>query len=128
MSAILKSLNAHNFTIGKPILMKLESKPMVYRALSFKSYSSLGFQSPLNSTQLMPQKYVLFQKNHVIAATTRHQPAVLPYFHDVRQCKIILNGKSKIIQVNMCLTVNFLMEFLQSRKLELKSTKSFLGL
>ena len=36
MSAILKSLNAHSFTFGQPILMKLESKPMVYRALSYK--------------------------------------------------------------------------------------------
>ena len=36
MSAILNSLNIHNFPIFQPILMKLVSKFMVYRALSDK--------------------------------------------------------------------------------------------
>ena len=46
MSAILNSLNAHNFLIFQPILMMLVSKFMVYRALSDKTYLLLGLQSP----------------------------------------------------------------------------------
>ena len=45
MLAILNSLNAHNLLIFQPILMKLVSKFMVYRALSDKR---LGLLSPLN--------------------------------------------------------------------------------
>ena len=48
MSAILNSLNAHNFLIFKPILIILVSKFMVYRALSDKTYLLLGLRSPLN--------------------------------------------------------------------------------
>ena len=48
MSAILNSLNAHNFLISQPILMTLVSKFMVCRALSDKAYLSLGLLSPLN--------------------------------------------------------------------------------
>ena len=48
MSAILNSLNAHNFLIFQPILMTLVSKFMVYRALSDKSYLLLGLRSPLS--------------------------------------------------------------------------------
>ena len=48
MSAILNSLNAHNFLIFQPILMTLVSKFMVYRALSDKTYLLLGLRSPLN--------------------------------------------------------------------------------
>ena len=47
MSAILKSLNVHNFLIFQPILMTLVSKIMVYRALSDKTYLLLGLRSPL---------------------------------------------------------------------------------
>ena len=47
MSAILNSLNAHNFHIFQPILMILVSKFMVHRALSDKTYLSLGLMSPL---------------------------------------------------------------------------------
>ena len=47
MSAILNSLNAHNFLIFQPILMKLVSKFIVYRALSDKTYLLLGLRSPL---------------------------------------------------------------------------------
>ena len=47
MSAILNSLNAHNFLIVQPILMTQVSKFMVYRALSVKTYLSLGLRSPL---------------------------------------------------------------------------------
>ena len=36
MSAILNSLNAHNFLIFQPILMRLVAKFMVYRALPDK--------------------------------------------------------------------------------------------
>ena len=47
MSAILKSLYAHNFLIFQPILMKLVSKFTVYRALSDKTYLLLRLQSTL---------------------------------------------------------------------------------
>ena len=45
MSAILNSLNAHNFLISQTILMTLVSKFMVCRALSDKAYISLGLLS-----------------------------------------------------------------------------------
>ena len=48
MLAILSSLNAHSFPIFQPILMILVSKFMVYRALSDKTYLSLGSLSPLS--------------------------------------------------------------------------------
>ena len=47
MSAILNSLNIHNFPIFQPILMKLVPKLMAYRALSYKTHLSLGLRSPL---------------------------------------------------------------------------------
>ena len=49
MSAILNSLNAHNFLIFHQILMTHVSKFMVYRALSDKTYLLLGLRSPLNT-------------------------------------------------------------------------------
>ena len=48
MSAILKSLNAHNLPIFQPILMILVSKFMLHIALSDKTYLSLELLSPLN--------------------------------------------------------------------------------
>ena len=47
MSAILNSLNVHNFFIFQAILMKLVSKFIVYRALSYKIHLTLGLHSPL---------------------------------------------------------------------------------
>ena len=47
MSAILNSLNVHNFPIFQPILKKLVSKFMVYRALSDTTYLLSGLLSPL---------------------------------------------------------------------------------
>ena len=47
MTAILNSLNGHNFLIFQSILMTLVSKFMVYGALSDKTYLSLGLRSPL---------------------------------------------------------------------------------
>ena len=47
MLGILNSLNAHNFPIFQPILRILVSKFMVLRALSDKSYLSLGLLCPL---------------------------------------------------------------------------------
>ena len=41
-------LNAHNLPIFQPILMILVSKFMVHRALSDKTYFSLGLLSPLS--------------------------------------------------------------------------------
>ena len=47
MLAILNFLNAHNLPILQPILMIRVSKFMVHRALSDKTYLSLGLMSPL---------------------------------------------------------------------------------
>ena len=47
MLAILSFLNAHNLPIFQPNLMILVSKFMVHRALSDKTYLSLGLMSPL---------------------------------------------------------------------------------
>ena len=47
MLAILNFLNAHNLPMFQPILMILVSKFMVHRALSDKTYLSLGLLSPL---------------------------------------------------------------------------------
>ena len=47
MSVILNFLNVHNFLNFQPMLMTLVSKFMVYRALSDKTYLSLGLRSPL---------------------------------------------------------------------------------
>ena len=47
MSALLNSLNAHNFLIFQPILMTLVSRFMIYKAISDKTYVLLGLQSPL---------------------------------------------------------------------------------
>ena len=47
MLAILVSLNARNLPIFQPILKVLVSKFMVHRALSDKTYLSLGLLSPL---------------------------------------------------------------------------------
>ena len=49
MSVTLNSLNTHYLLIFQPILMILVSKFMVYRALSDKTYLSLGLLSPLTS-------------------------------------------------------------------------------
>ena len=47
MLAILNSLNAHNLPILQSMLMILVSKFMVHRALSDKTYLSLGLLFPL---------------------------------------------------------------------------------
>ena len=57
MLAILNSLNAHNFPIFQPSLMILVSKFMVHRALSDKTYLSLGLLSPLKLPLLYIYKY-----------------------------------------------------------------------
>ena len=48
MLAILNFLNAHNLPIFQLILIILVSKFMVHRALSDKTYLSLGLLSPLS--------------------------------------------------------------------------------
>ena len=55
MLAILNSSNAHYFHIFQPILMILVSKFMVHRALSDKTYLSLGLLSTLKLIQLLPK-------------------------------------------------------------------------
>ena len=47
MSAKMNSLNAHNLPIFQTILITFVSKFMVHRALSDKTYLSLGLLSPL---------------------------------------------------------------------------------
>ena len=47
MAAKCRPLNTHNLHIFQPILMILVSKFMVHRALSNKTYLSLGLLSPL---------------------------------------------------------------------------------
>ena len=49
MLAILNSSNAHNLPIFQPILIILVLKCMVHRALSYKTYLSLGLLSPLST-------------------------------------------------------------------------------
>ena len=58
MLAILSSLNAHSFPIFQPILMIIVSKFMVHRALSDKTYLSLGLLSPLSSIFLHRVRYL----------------------------------------------------------------------
>ena len=52
MLAILNFLKAHNFPIFQLILMILVSKFMVPRALTDKTYLSLGLLSPLRGKHL----------------------------------------------------------------------------
>ena len=51
MLVILNNLNAHNLPIFQHILMILVSKFMVHRALSDKTYLSVGLLSPLKYLQ-----------------------------------------------------------------------------
>ena len=53
MLDIFSSLNAYSFPIFQPILMILVSKFMVHKALSDKTYLSLGLLSPLTVVMLM---------------------------------------------------------------------------
>ena len=55
MLAILNFLNAHNLPIFQPILMILVSKVMAHRALSDKTYLSLGLLSPLRPKAKRPK-------------------------------------------------------------------------
>ena len=55
MLAILNFLNAHNLLIFQPILMTLVSKFMVHKALSDKTYLSLGLLSPLTSNLMLSE-------------------------------------------------------------------------
>ena len=57
MSAILNSLNVHNFLIFQPILTTLVSKFMAYIALSDKTYILLGLRSPLKLILLIIKKF-----------------------------------------------------------------------
>ena len=56
MTAILNSLNSHNFPIFQPIMMKLVSKYMVYRVLSDKKYLLSGLRSPLRAVKTFKRK------------------------------------------------------------------------
>ena len=68
MSAILNSLNVHNFLIFQPISMTLVSKFMVYIALSDKTYILLVLRSPL-----IPGMTVIFSDDDF--TTTAHSEA-----------------------------------------------------
>ena len=85
MLAKLNSLNVHNLLIFQLILMILVSKFMVYRALSDKTYLSLGLLSPLTKDKLIELIERTFQRegSHNIACNDRNafyssnQPMVL---------------------------------------------------
>ena len=49
MSAILNALNIHNFYIFQPILMKLVSKFIIHRALSYKKILFIRVAVPFKS-------------------------------------------------------------------------------
>ena len=51
MLAILNYLNVHNLPIFQPMLMIFVSKSMVHRALSDKTYLSLGLLSPFRQSE-----------------------------------------------------------------------------
>ena len=72
MSAILDSLNVHNFLIFQPILMILVSKFMVYRPFSDKTYLLLGLRSPLKKCDIL-HIFALKQSSwvHVRTASVR---------------------------------------------------------
>ena len=57
MLSILNSSNAHYMPIFQPILMKLVSKFMVYRALTDQTYLSLGLLSPLRDKEYVPHDH-----------------------------------------------------------------------
>ena len=57
MLAILNSLNAHNLPNFQLILMILVSKFIVHRALSDKTYLSLGMPSPLKSFNVSSETF-----------------------------------------------------------------------
>ena len=59
MLAKFNSLNAHNFTIFQAILMILVSKFMVHKALSDKTYLSLGLLSSLRNNMCTISEAVL---------------------------------------------------------------------
>ena len=70
MLAILNFLNAHNLPIFQPILMILVSKIMVHRALSDKTYLSLGLLSPLTSKVMTNLcGYIMFQSMTLTSAS-----------------------------------------------------------
>ena len=60
MLAILSSLNAHSFPIFQPILMILVSKVTVHRALSDKTFLSLGLLSPLKKNASRRKFFFLY--------------------------------------------------------------------
>ena len=51
MLTVFNFLYAHNLPICQPILMLLVSKFMVHRALSDRTYLSLGLLSPLSGNE-----------------------------------------------------------------------------
>ena len=64
MSAILNFLNAHNFPIYHKILMKLVSKSVDRRALSYKRYLSLRLRSLLSYLTLLNKYDVYSSSKH----------------------------------------------------------------
>ena len=63
MLPILNSLNTNNLPIFQRILMILVSKFMVHRALSDKTYLSLGLLSPLTKCLVIPGLILLVVQN-----------------------------------------------------------------
>ena len=75
MSVILNYLNAHNLPIFQPILTILVSKFMVHRALSDKTYLSLGLLSPLRCISFTIKNYlpVHFFRSMLYCRSKMHQ-------------------------------------------------------
>ena len=57
MMAILNFLNAHNLPIFQPMLIIPVSKFVVHRALSDKTYLSLGLLSPLINLKVIFRRF-----------------------------------------------------------------------
>ena len=75
MSAILNSLNVHNFLIFQPILMTLVSKFMVYRTLSDKTYVLLGLRSPLRVCRIHTNHEPRHEKTNILVSNlVGHKP------------------------------------------------------
>ena len=98
MLVILNSLNAHNLPIFQPISMILVSKFMVHRALSDKTYLSLGLLPPLIHLEWHSSSFRLHQifpslKNQMLFFRNSTNPG--PIFRKVGKSLLLLSNWSK---------------------------------
>ena len=104
MLAISNSLNAHNLPIFQPILMILLSKIIVHRALSDKTYLSLGLLSPLTlclmgNLSCFCYHLLTFFKINFFKVSLRNTIRVSNCFY----CK----GYQQTTKVNLLFKINF---------------------